>query len=356
MVTALLALLSSGAVAHTAGLPVVTSATVDSTAGGFGQVTIVGQNLPVPPVVALGGTALGVVSASPTQIVASLQNVAGIKDLPGDYLLAISKGSIPYAVFVVTVGAAGPAGPTGPTGAKGDRGDTGPQGLPGATGPAGPTGAAGINGLNGAPGFAGPTGPSGPAGPAGPTGPAGTATHAAPPCFDNANRYVDCGNGTVTDTVTGLIWLKKADCFQGGRFYADSNQAAAGLAAGECGLTDGSSAGDWRLPTKTEWEATIAHAVALGCKYLSPGGYPSLTNNPGTGCLSAGPTSFTGVRSFFHWSSSAHEGNPHWAWSVDLVGSYGSGYLDKVSGLVTYDDALNPIVWGANVWPVRGGQ
>jgi hypothetical protein len=34
---------------------------------------------------------------------------------------------------------------------------------------------------------------------------------ADPPCFDNLNRYVDCGNGTVTgtvtDTVTGLIWL-----------------------------------------------------------------------------------------------------------------------------------------------------
>ena len=28
------------------------------------------------------------------------------------------------------------------------------------------------------------------------------------PCFDNANRFVDCANGTVTDTSTGLIWMK----------------------------------------------------------------------------------------------------------------------------------------------------
>ena len=28
---------------------------------------------------------------------------------------------------------------------------------------------------------------------------------ADPPCFDNANRYVNCGNGTVTDTATGLV-------------------------------------------------------------------------------------------------------------------------------------------------------
>ena len=38
------------------------------------------------------------------------------------------------------------------------------------------------------------------------------ALRAAPPCFDDANRYVDCENGTVTDTVTGLIWLKNAGC------------------------------------------------------------------------------------------------------------------------------------------------
>ena len=26
-----------------------------------------------------------------------------------------------------------------------------------------------------------------------------------PPCFGNIVRYVNCGNGTVTDTATGLI-------------------------------------------------------------------------------------------------------------------------------------------------------
>ena len=28
----------------------------------------------------------------------------------------------------------------------------------------------------------------------------------------------------------------------------------AGLADGQCGLTDGQTYGDWRVPTKTEWE------------------------------------------------------------------------------------------------------
>ena len=94
-VTILLSLTVSGGVANaTIGPPVVTSASVDFTAGANGQLTIVGQFLPTPPVVALGGTVLGTVSASPTKIVASLQNVAGIQNQPGDYLLTISKGSL----------------------------------------------------------------------------------------------------------------------------------------------------------------------------------------------------------------------------------------------------------------------
>jgi hypothetical protein len=32
-----------------------------------------------------------------------------------------------------------------------------------------------------------------------------TEIKAAGPCFNNSDRYVDCGNGTVTDTTTGLI-------------------------------------------------------------------------------------------------------------------------------------------------------
>ena len=65
-------------------------------------------------------------------------------------------------------------------------------------------------------GSAGPAGSQGEAGPMGPKGDKGDpgdTVRADGPCFnDNDNRYQECGNGTVTDTVTGLIWLKKADC------------------------------------------------------------------------------------------------------------------------------------------------
>src|SRR5260221_9343087 len=142
------------------GLPLVTSATIDPTAGGYGQITIVGENFPSLPVVTLGGTAVGVVSASATHIVATLQNVVGLSR--GAYLLVISKGTIPYAAFVASVGDVGPEGPIGPKGDRGDRGDTGPDGLPGGTGPAGPTGATG------------PTGPHGATSPPRPNGATGT--------------------------------------------------------------------------------------------------------------------------------------------------------------------------------------
>lgn len=52
--------------------------------------------------------------------------------------------------------------------------------------------------------------------------------NADPPCFDNGNRYVDCRNGTITDTVTGLIWLKQANCLQASD-YATANRLAAVL-------------------------------------------------------------------------------------------------------------------------------
>lgn len=169
-------------------------------------------------------------------------------------------------------------------------------------------------------------------GPQGPQGEPGDAVKADPPCFDNANRYVDCGNGTVTDTLTGLIWLKDANCF-GGKDWASANNAAAGLGDGECGLEDGSSPGDWRLPTTEEWKATVERARALDCTY------PSLTDTAGTGCGS-GP--FTGVQSTgAYWSSTSGAAYPVSAWRVYLNDG------DVLNGNKTYT---------TYVWPLRGGQ
>src|SRR5262249_60738943 len=40
----------------------------------------------------------------------------------------------------------------------------------------------------------------------------GARGRAAAPCVDKTKRYVDCGDGTVTDSETGLGWLKQCNC------------------------------------------------------------------------------------------------------------------------------------------------
>ncbi|MEI2655517.1 MAG: DUF1566 domain-containing protein [Microthrixaceae bacterium] len=149
---------------------------------------------------------------------------------------------------------------------------------------------------------------------------------------------MDCGNGTVTDTVTGLIWLKDASC-SGSGYYVAANNAAAGLQGGLCGLTDNSLPGDWRLPTKTEWEETMARAVVLGCTYANA---PSLTNTPGTDCYNSGPQQFTGVQSLAYWSSTTYDMNPEIAWYVDMFHGAVVGMFKELN-----------YTW--SVWPVRGG-
>jgi hypothetical protein len=77
---------------------------------------------------------------------------------------------------------------------------------------------------------------------------AGQTTTASGGCWVNGQRYADCGNGTIADSMTGLIWLKDAACAALGvpdlrprtRRSADSTMAGAGcrtvrpLAIGAC--------------------------------------------------------------------------------------------------------------------------
>ena len=158
-----------------------------------------------------------------------------------------------------------------------------------------------------------------------------------PPCFDNTNRYVDCGNGTVYDTVTNLVWLKDAHCFLN-KTYAAANNAAAGLGSGVCGLTDGSTPGDWRLPTMAEWVWTVQRANTMDCNN------PALTDTTGTSCYTENPP-FTDVQAANrYWSSTAVETLPSHAWSVQI----GNGTVS--------DDALKSAGGNIHAWPVRSGN
>ena len=65
------------------------------------------------------------------------------------------------------------------------------------------------------------------------------------------NRAAIPPNGTLTDTLTGLVWLQDADCF-GLQNWNQAMDSVANLKSDSCGLKDGSKAGWWRLPTKDE--------------------------------------------------------------------------------------------------------
>jgi len=78
-------------------------------------------------------------------------------------------------------------------------------------------------------------------------------------------------DGTIRDNETGLIWLKDANTFPSPMYWGAATAAANGLESGENGLEDGSSQGDWRLPTKSEWEELFNTIYT----------YPALSNTEG---------------------------------------------------------------------------
>ena len=66
-------------------------------------------------------------------------------------------------------------------------------------------------------------------------------------------------DGTVTDPVTNLVWLKDANCFGGETTFNTAWSKAKSLANGACGLKDGSVAGTWHLPTSHELQVRAAN-------------------------------------------------------------------------------------------------
>ncbi len=72
----------------------------------------------------------------------------------------------------------------------------------------------------------------------------------------SAERFSDNQDGTLTDTTTGLLWLKHANCF-GAEDHEYAERVTAELEDGQCGLTDGSAPGEWRLPDVIELLALL---------------------------------------------------------------------------------------------------
>ncbi len=111
-----------------------------------------------------------------------------------------------------------------------------------------------------------------------------------------ALRFCELGDGRVRDNVTGLVWLRDAGCFPFRRFQGATADAAA-LANGQCGLSDGSSPGDWRLPTLEELSSLLDPRF----------NEPRLSNAAGDGQWKEGDA-FFGVRNQAFWTTDLQEG------------------------------------------------
>lgn len=65
-------------------------------------------------------------------------------------------------------------------------------------------------------------------------------------------RFVDNGDGTVTDAWTSEIWLRDHGCVGFQNFHPGQESGSA-MADPMCGLSDGSIAGDWALPSPKQF-------------------------------------------------------------------------------------------------------
>ncbi len=147
-------------------------------------------------------------------------------------------------------------------------------------------------------------------------------------------RWCTNGDGTVTDLNNCLVWLQASDCAGNAPWVELASGSPAGahtrasnlfdgsivFSGGDCSLTDSSTEGDWRLPTRNELVALVKAPE------------PVHTATPGP---------FTGVVSTVVWSSTSLAASATSAWSVYL----GGGLVGIVSKTFT-----------RRVWPVRGGQ
>ena len=138
-------------------------------------------------------------------------------------------------------------------------------------------------------------------------------------------RFMDNKDGTITDNLTGLIWLKNTTCF-GMMDWESAILAAKRLKNGDCGpdptliLSDGSSAGHWRLPSMKELCMLIDFSARN----------PALPNGH----------MFSDFPPGFFWSATSLDSHPGMVWIV---------YME--SGTTCYDEIKSH---AGHIWPVRG--
>ena len=129
-------------------------------------------------------------------------------------------------------------------------------------------------------------------------------------------RFIDYGDGTVTDKLTGLMWTENAQQISGKKNWRTAITLCNGLIYPE---TDGYD--DWRLPSLKELQSLIDY-----------GNYPST--------LPSGHP-FQNVLPFLYWTSTSYETISNHACYILMPGGPSYYHCKTAYGYV---------------WPVRGGQ
>jgi hypothetical protein len=170
-------------------------------------------------------------------------------------------------------------------------------------------------------------------------------------------RFTINGDGTVTDNLTGLIWLQQGNCISQNTGVDTDDTANDGLVTWQhaldfidglnagtiaCGDTsaDGSNQSDWRLPNINELLSVLDY---------NHFGY-ALSDTEGTSQFSDGDpflnmgVGHVGANYYWYWTSTTYAGNADQAWKVH-PNSLRAEPGDK-TGTVPYSYA----------WAVRGGN
>ena len=140
-------------------------------------------------------------------------------------------------------------------------------------------------------------------------------------------RFTDNGDGTVTDHLTGLMWLKDVNCFLASRYWQSALNTIADLNANptnyDCVDYDENNPpySDWRLPNILELES-LAHA---GYNEEDCGGSPCLRLDDwleSQGFVNVAPGNTN-----YYWSSTTSKDSSEYAWRFLMMDGTMSGYI-----------------------------
>jgi len=124
----------------------------------------------------------------------------------------------------------------------------------------------------------------------------------------SAPRFTDNGDGTVNDTLTGLMWLKDGGCFRKNWSSAittvkDFNNNPEKYPCREYA----SDFSDWRLPNKKEIESLVNYGASNSASWINLNGFTNMN-----------PSNYWSSTTYASYGRSTSSQASSQAWVVDM--------------------------------------